>query len=144
MFSANHTCWMYEPRAMKPLLSFISAHSKLVKRELVNCLKNILDRSCFHTTDTGFQNKVAQLKAAGYPDSLLVSVAESIKKKRESSRRGETTDADTRHTRKCEKVAVISHMCQLSHRMKKVGECMALPTCQDDVLWQQGQTRLQS
>lgn len=86
--------------------------------------------------DTSFQNQVAQLKAAGYPDSLLVSVDESIKK-RKSSTRGEIADANTRHARKREKVAVLPHMHQLSHRMKKVGQCMALPTYQDDVLWQQ-------
>lgn len=32
----EHTWWWYETRANKPLLSFVSAHSKLIKRGIAN------------------------------------------------------------------------------------------------------------
>lgn len=35
-----HTCWMYKPRSTKPLLSYESAHSKLVKNGVAtSCIK---------------------------------------------------------------------------------------------------------
>lgn len=124
LFSVNHACWMYEPRAMKPLLPFKSAHSKLVKRGIVNtCFTNALDRSCFHMMETSFQNQVERLKEAGYPDSLLISVAETIKKKKKPRSRESTNDRDKS---KRDKVAVIPYKHQLSHKIKKLGQRMGV------------------
>lgn len=50
-FFENHVCWMYQPRANKPLLPFSSSHSKLVKRGIATfCFKNALHKSCHHVT----------------------------------------------------------------------------------------------
>lgn len=64
----THTCWLYEPRSNKPLLSFSSAHSKLVKRGIINiCFKNALNKSCFHLVKDSFKNQVYEAHGCGLP-----------------------------------------------------------------------------
>ncbi|KAH8036376.1 hypothetical protein HPB51_000158 [Rhipicephalus microplus] len=76
------TCWCYEPRASKPLLQFHSAHTKLVKRGIAKmCLSEALKKSCRCLMNESFRQQVSRLSNAGYPKSLVVSVAEGLHRK---------------------------------------------------------------
>lgn len=76
-------CWCYEPCANKPLLPFKSAHTtKLVKRAIATmCLKNTFGKSCSHCISDVFNHQAEKLLSAGYPQHLLISVAEGLPKK---------------------------------------------------------------
>lgn len=81
LINRDHICWMYQPRGKKPLLFFSSAHSKLVKRAIVNLsLINTLERTCPHKLSKALGQQVKRLVAAGYPDHVIVAVAESMRK----------------------------------------------------------------
>lgn len=110
-----HTCWGYEPRSNKPLLPFTSAHSKLVKRGIVNlCFQNSLDKSCSHQVDISFNQQASRLRTAGYPVFLLTAVAETLLKKRRSN--------STLKARQVNKnVTVVPYLHGISHNLKKVG-----------------------
>lgn len=129
-FRAEHTCWEFQPRAGKPLLPYTSAHSKLVKRGIVStCFTNALDRSCMHSMEASFHNQVARLKSAGYPEAVLVSVAESIRRKRrakDGQGHGAVGRDNRTHEKERERVAVVPYMHQVTHRLKKVGQRMGV------------------
>lgn len=111
----GHVCWIYEPRAKKPILPFSSAHSKLVKRGIVNlCFRNALFKSCPHRVKESFDTQAARLRHAGYPSYLLTTVAESLLKKG----REETTQQARRVNKK---VTVLLYLHKISHNLKKVG-----------------------
>lgn len=115
--SENHTCWWYEPRANKPLLSFASAHSKLIKRGIANlCFKNALTKSCHHKMASSFDTQSKRLNDAGYPILLQVSVAERILKESRKENRREVSAYSG-----C-KVGVIPYMHTVSHNLKKVAQ----------------------
>lgn len=120
-FSENHTCWCYEPRSQKPVLPFSSAHSKLVKRGIVqSCFHNALERSCHHVLEASLLAQSERLEREGYPRTLLISVAEAMHRKRK--RLGTDCNSDGTTAEKREKVAVIPYMHSVSHRLKKIGQ----------------------
>lgn len=48
-FHDKQVCWQYQPRSSKPLLSFASAHSKIIKNGIAfSTLKSALTKSCDH------------------------------------------------------------------------------------------------
>ncbi|CAN7984562.1 unnamed protein product, partial [Ixodes hexagonus] len=114
-FLDTHACWVYEPRSNKPLLPFSSAHSKLVKRGIVNmCFQNALDKSCPHQVNKGFNQQESRLRSAGYPSYLLTAVAETLLKKRPSNSTSEGRQVN-------KKVTVVPYLHGISHNLKKVG-----------------------
>ncbi|XP_077514106.1 uncharacterized protein LOC144124980 [Amblyomma americanum] len=116
-FLENHVCWSYSPRANKPLIPYTSAHSKLVKRGIINlCLNNALEKSCPHLISESLHEQIARFHEAGYPADICVSVAERILKKK----RQESLLPSGPSERK-EKIAVIPYMHCLSHDLKKIG-----------------------
>ncbi|KAL3174691.1 hypothetical protein MRX96_011088 [Rhipicephalus microplus] len=67
-FAKEHICFKYNPQSKKGLLTFDSAHSKLIKRGIVlSACAAALDKSCPHLMFENFENHVARLGAAGYP-----------------------------------------------------------------------------
>ncbi|KAL3189791.1 hypothetical protein MRX96_020819 [Rhipicephalus microplus] len=78
-FAKEHICFKYNPRLTKGLLSFESAHLKLVKRGIVlpSCAA-ALDKSCPYLIFESFENQVARLGAAVYPAQILVGARESL------------------------------------------------------------------
>ncbi|CAN8002292.1 unnamed protein product, partial [Ixodes hexagonus] len=75
----DYVCWSYNPRSKKGLLSYSSAHSKIVKRGIASsCLHAPLTKSCQHKVPLSFDNQVARLGSAGYPKSLIPSVCERL------------------------------------------------------------------
>ncbi|CAN7998710.1 unnamed protein product, partial [Ixodes hexagonus] len=111
-----HVCWSYEPRGNKPLLPFNSAHSKLVKRSIVRlCLKSSLIKSCSHSIPTSFDGQVSRLKRAGYPISLLTSVAEKLINE---SRQDVCTQLKQRN--KTTKPIIVPYIHNVSHGLKKI------------------------
>lgn len=116
VFLDDHICWCYEPRANKPLLPFHSAHSKLVKRSIVNlCFTNALKKSCEHLISSGFDQQVLRLLAAGYPKHILVAVAEGLLRKRCL-----VENDGSQLAREKGKVVVIPYIHRVSHNLKKV------------------------
>lgn len=113
----THTCWLYDPRGNKPLLPFASSHSKLVKRSIVrHCLDNAISKSCRHLMATSLDCQKARLAQAGYPDHLLVSVAESLLKKYSGRQQNAAAVAISQ-----KRFAVMPYLHKISHNLKKVG-----------------------
>lgn len=114
--SEQHVCWKYQPRANKPLLPFNSSHSKLVKRGIVNlCFVNAIRRSCHHAMPSGLKEQSERLVAAGFPGTLLVSVAEKVLKK---LRVVASPDQDV--AQKKQRVAVVPYMHKTAHDLKRI------------------------
>lgn len=81
-FGVGHVCWAYQPRALKQLLPFDSAHSKVVKRAVGSlCLESALRKSCEHQMRSSFSNQVGRLLAAGFPLAVVNAIAESLLQK---------------------------------------------------------------
>ncbi|CAN7938287.1 unnamed protein product, partial [Ixodes hexagonus] len=115
-FSERHVCWMYHPRAQKPLLLYNSAHSKLVKRSTANmCVLNALKKSCHHVMSEGLGTQYRRLLAAGFPKNVVVSVAEIVLKRLRSEDCPRPTVL-----RDKQKVAVIPYIHKTAHGLKKV------------------------
>lgn len=114
--SPYHTCWTYEPRGKKPLLPFNSAHSKLVKRGIARlCLKNSLTKSCFHSIQRSFDGQVSRLKRAGYPPSLLISVAEGLFRDFKHDERIKKSHRD-----RAKRPVIVPYLHHFSHGLKKI------------------------
>lgn len=110
-FTSNHVCWAFEPRANKPILPFDSAHSKLVKRSIIHsCFTSAIKKSCEHKLKNSFLNQKCRLVQAGYPITLLSSVAETMLR----------TDK-TRARDKDKTCAVIPYVHGISHNLRKIG-----------------------
>uniref|UniRef100_A0A224Z9U5 Tick transposon n=1 Tax=Rhipicephalus zambeziensis TaxID=60191 RepID=A0A224Z9U5_9ACAR len=110
----RHVCWAYSPRAKKELVSFQSAHSKVVKRGIVSsCMESALKKSCEHKMQESFDNQVSRLSAAGYPMSLLTAVAESLIQKRKTSKRATCEREPFRPV-------VMPYLHKVTHQLKKV------------------------
>uniref|UniRef100_A0A224Z125 Tick transposon n=1 Tax=Rhipicephalus zambeziensis TaxID=60191 RepID=A0A224Z125_9ACAR len=119
VFRDNHTCWSYEPRAKKALLSFSSSHSKLIKRGIAKmCLNNALIISCSHLADASFKHQVSRLQTAGYPSHLIISVAEGLLRRAKGTQDRSTTVGSSAPNK--ENVAVIPYIHQVSHNLKKI------------------------
>uniref|UniRef100_A0A131Z227 Tick transposon n=1 Tax=Rhipicephalus appendiculatus TaxID=34631 RepID=A0A131Z227_RHIAP len=116
-FSNNHVCWGYAPRSQKSLLPFSSAHSKIVKRGIARaCMKAALERSCDHQVEASFSSQVARLKLAGFPKTLLTSIAESLV----SGFKNKCSTAVQSATPPQQSVAVIPYVHKVAHNLKKV------------------------
>ncbi|XP_064470235.1 uncharacterized protein LOC135384986 [Ornithodoros turicata] len=115
-FTEEHACWMYSPRGNKPLLPFSSAHSKLVKRSIINtCFRNAINKSCPHSMSHSMHQQAIRLEKSGYPTTLLTTVAESLLRKT-SSRRQSDPELEDRTAR----TAVIPYIHKVSHKLKKM------------------------
>lgn len=81
------------------------------------CSKNALEECCPHLTTTSFYGQVERLQSAGYPASVLASVAEGVL----GRLRAEAQPCAESMTSR-QKVAVIPYMHRLSHHLKKVAQ----------------------
>lgn len=116
-FHPDHTCWAYQPRSSKPLLPFHSAHSKLVKRGIINmCFKNAIKKSCDHSMATSLRQQSQRLSNSGYPALLQIAVAESLLKKLRARTQGEQPASLENRP----KYAVIPYLHNISHNLKKI------------------------
>lgn len=74
-----HTCWAYMMKGDKGLMSYHSGHSKLVKRSVAQaCLSQSIKKSCDHMISKSLNVQVERLKASGFPDSIIVAIAEKM------------------------------------------------------------------
>ena len=104
------------PGGKKPLLPFNSAHSKLVKRSIVRLsLKNSITKSCSHSIQTSFDGQVSRLKCAGYPTSLLTSVAERLIKEIKKGDHIQQKEKD-----RARKPIIVPYIHNFSHGLKKI------------------------
>lgn len=116
-FSNSHVCWGYAPRSKKALLPFSSAHSKIVKRGIARaCMKAALYRSCDHQVEKCFFSQVDRLKLAGFPATLLTSIAESLVAVCKDKRLATVQSENSR----LKSVAVIPYVHKVAHNLKKV------------------------
>lgn len=114
----EHLCWMYEPRSKKGILPFASAHSKLVRRSIANmCFSNAIKKSCCHTMEQSFRKQVKRLLSAGFPESLLHAVAETLSKKLKQP----PANPESPGIERC-KVQVMPYFHAISHNMKRVAK----------------------
>lgn len=113
-FIAKHVCWSYHPRSKKGLLPYDSSHSKLVKRSIASsCLQAALEKSCHNVVNDSFARQVERLTAAGFPTSVLLSVAEVLLKKLKREHRPQRERPNKRPL-------VIPYLHKISHNLKKV------------------------
>lgn len=117
----ENICWRYNSRSKKEILSYDSAHSKIIKRGIAkNCLRLAVDRSCEHQIDTCVTTQVKRLKSAGFPQETIASVAESLVAEIKGARHNAVGDDPPERVRP----AVVPYIHQLSNRLKKVaGKC---------------------
>lgn len=121
-FSVSHTCWSYEPRNMKPLLPYSSAHSKLVKRGIIkSSFRSALLKSCTHRTEESFRQQCTRLLAAGYPSHLLSAVAAAMLNA-DCRKNPEDTSAASQEKEKRKNVAVVPYIHAIAHNLKKTGK----------------------
>lgn len=117
-FSHNLTCWQYEPRARKPLLSFSSGHSKILKRGVVkSCILNTLKKSGPHNMQESVDTQVNRLKQAGFPKPLLTAVAHDVLKECKCYGVRQKKEEKSK-----QKYAIIHYKHGASQRLKKIGE----------------------
>ena len=113
----EHFCWFYHPRVKKGILPFDSAHSKIVKRGIASlCLESALSKSCPHHMRTSFNHQISRLQAAGFPSSVITTVAESLLQKLKSGTQRDGAAWDTSGS----KLHVMPYVHKLSHNLKKV------------------------
>ncbi|KAM7313425.1 uncharacterized protein ISCGN_003290 [Ixodes scapularis] len=118
----RRVCWMYRPRARKELLPFDSAHSKTVKRAIAtSCLESALLKSCDHQADASFKYQISRLELAGFPCSVLVSVAETALQKMKGLKRKVPTRQRTKRPE------VIPYIHKVAHNLKKVATKYDVP-----------------
>ena len=112
----DHSCWHYEPRASKPLLPYHSAPSKLVKRAITKlCFKSALTKSCHHMVQFSFDQQRKRLLDAGFPQALLVSVAECILRDSKNRNAARTFEQGNR-------TRVLPYVHAVSHNLKKIAQ----------------------
>lgn len=122
---SDHVCCAYIPRGKKELLQYDSAHSKTVKRGIaLLCLESALRKSCVHMMQASFRNQLERLLRAGYPQSVLNSVIESLLQKLKAS-----TANVKAHSKERERVKpeVVPYVHRLSHNLKKVATRYGIP-----------------
>lgn len=116
-FFNDHICWGYEPRATKALLPAVSAHSKHVKRSIVKyCFTNVLSKSCEHMLQESLALQNRRLPEAGYPETLVVSVAEGLLQKIKTIRQADKNGVACFDARK--QLAFIPYIYQTSHNWR--------------------------
>ncbi|KAH9364414.1 hypothetical protein HPB48_022729 [Haemaphysalis longicornis] len=78
-FDMGHICWRHETRSSKGFLPHDSVHSKNVKRAIVTMAsRSAIEKSCAHQMTSSFNRQVTRLRNAGYAESLLAAVSESL------------------------------------------------------------------
>ncbi|XP_072142758.1 uncharacterized protein [Dermacentor andersoni] len=114
VFPKEGLCWMYNPRSLKGLLPFESAHSKIVKRAIAtNSLQAALTKSCIHLVSSSFSTQVQRLQQAGFPPCLISAVCETMLQKLKHP-------PLIREPVSRSAVAVIPYIHKVSHNIKKV------------------------
>lgn len=120
-FQSDHVCWSYSPRAGKPLLSYASDHSQLVKNGIVEvCLRSaLLKLCCYAMNDRHFRTKTPfaeRLLSAKCFACIVWPVAPEIKQEKQH------TTVESRPREERSKVSLKPYVHGLSHRIKKVAE----------------------
>lgn len=114
---SQHTCWMYKPRVEKGLLPYSSRHTKLVKKGIAQgCIRQALNRSCFHKVRQSVFSQFERLEKAGYHKPLLIAVAEKLM--RREGGRGNYDRPGVGEDRR--KLVVLPYVHGFTHRVKKV------------------------
>lgn len=117
-FLEERVCWSYEPRGLKPLLSYQSVYSKSVKGGIVNlCFPNDLEISSCHRAQVSFGTQVSRLRIAEYRGHLLVSIAGTSSKKIKIEGGVDAVDVPKE---KRNEVAVVPYLPRVSHGLKKI------------------------
>jgi hypothetical protein len=71
-----HLCWRYAQRSVKPVLSFRSNHTKIIKRGIIeSLLYTACRKSCIHEMDCSFKGQVKRLEDKSYPRILIKQIA---------------------------------------------------------------------
>ena len=123
-FDNGHACWQYFPRAQKGLVPYDSSQSKIVKRGVAMlCLESALRKSCVHKMQDAFDNQISRLKTAGFPDSMVTPVVETLLQKVKGSRR----EARTRTTTFPVRPEVVPYIHKVSHNLRKVAGRYGVP-----------------
>lgn len=82
VFHKDDAYWSHAPRSDKGLLPYGSAHSKLVKHNIVpGCLKVAIEKFCYHMSVKVALGQIGRLTLVGYLKHFLLSVASSLLKK---------------------------------------------------------------
>lgn len=116
-FHDSRVCWAFAPRSRKPLLSFFSCHSKIVKSGIaVNILFSALTKSCEHMLASSFQCQVERLRNAGFPDDALVSALQKVIRKLKIKGKPQN---DKEKDSKRKKLVVIPYIHGISHCIKE-------------------------
>ncbi|CAN7999537.1 unnamed protein product, partial [Ixodes pacificus] len=116
-FGDEHTCWMYKTRGAKGILPYDSGHTKLVKRSVASgCVWQAMKKSCHHRISEGLQRQISRLQASGYPEPLLVAVAEKCI----ATLRGNNKPKEKDPVKK--PMVVMPYIHKFSHRLKKIAE----------------------
>lgn len=118
-FLLLHTSWMHHPRSTKDLLSYTSAHSKIVKNGMaISCIGPALKTSCEHLVEQSVAAQVDRLRGAGYPEQCVILACERNRPEVKAGSKAQSTEKEA----ECgaEKVAVIPYLHVTSHRLKKV------------------------
>lgn len=72
-------CWFYHPRVNKGLLPFSSGSCKIAKKGVASlCLEPALMKSYRHQIHISFNDQVSRFLIAGFPLSVINTVAESL------------------------------------------------------------------
>ncbi|CAN8023560.1 unnamed protein product [Ixodes persulcatus] len=91
------------------------AHSNVVKRGIAKlCLESALRKSCAHRIQTSFSNQLARLLSAGFPDSVLRSVAETILQRV----KGHTARKKVHSALRTVRPEAVPYVHKLSHNLK--------------------------
>lgn len=114
---------LYHPHTNKPLLSFRSSRSKLVKRGIVKmCLTNALKKSCQHLINVSFTKQVKHLCDSEYPNHIIVSVAEGLLRQIQSKVSSPVCPNIEKN-----RVAFIPYMHGSLHCLKKIAQRNNIP-----------------
>ena len=108
---------MYKTRGEKGILPYDFGHTKLVKRSVASgCIWQAVNKSCHHRVSEGLQQQTRRLKASGYPESLLVAVAEKCINTLIGKCKIKEKIMDKRP------MVVLPYIHNFSHRIKKIAE----------------------
>ncbi|KAH7973027.1 hypothetical protein HPB52_020644 [Rhipicephalus sanguineus] len=111
----SHMCYMYRTTGEKGMLRFDSAHTKIVKRAIVNAsMTESVRRSCAHRCNESLNLQIQRLRESGIPDSVLVSVGENMLKEMKRKKSKEPTKQE-------KNAAVVPYIHKASHQLKKIG-----------------------
>lgn len=84
------------------------------------CFTNALTKSCEHMLQESLALQNRRLSDTGYPEPLVVSVAEGLLQKMRAVRQSQKKDVAGSDVRR--KIAVIPYIHQTSHNLKKIGK----------------------